>query len=245
VSEDQRRPSEEGRGPRVDTAEVLRDVARSLQAEPDLKHLVAGIVAAVTETVPGAEAAGVSLWEGKVLRTVAATNDVVSLLNAIEHELGEGPCVQAVLEHRSYRIDDMSTDARWPRFASAARSHGMQSMLGFRLFTTGRNLGALDLYSSKLNAFDAEAEVVGELFAAHAAIALLGSTQQADWRAALNSRDLIGMAKGILMHRERITDDQAFTLLVTTSQRAAIKIRDLAVWLVDDANESVVSRTDS
>jgi AmiR/NasT family two-component response regulator len=44
------------------------------------------------------------------------------------------------------------------------------------------------------------------------------------------------MAKGILMHRERITDDQAFTLLLSTAQKANIKIHDLAVWLVDDDN---------
>ena len=111
-------------------------------------------------------------------------------------------------------------------------------MLGYRLFTNGRTLGALDLYSSKLNAFDAEAEVVGELFAAHAAIALIGSTQQAEWQTVLNSRDTIGMAKEILMHRERITDEQAFTLLVSTSQKANIKIHDLAVWLVDETNNT-------
>ena len=87
-----------------------------------------------------------------------------------------------------------------------------------------------------MNAFDAQAEVVGELFAAHAAIALIGSTRQAEWQTELGSRDIIGMAKGILMHRERITDDQAFTLLLSTAQKANIKIHDLAVWLVDDAN---------
>ena len=227
-----------GRAPRVDIAEALRDVARSLQAEPDVPQVVRGIVEAVIDTVPGAEAAAVSLWEGKVLRTVAATSDMASRINAIEHDLDEGPCVQAVLEQRSYRIDDMSTDARWPRFAAAAAAHGMRSMLGYRLFTSGLTLGALDIYSSKVNAFDAQAEVIGELFAAHAAIALVGSTQRADWQAALSSRDLIGMAKGILMHRERISDEQAFALLVATSQRAAIKLYDLAVWLVDDANEA-------
>jgi hypothetical protein len=131
--------------------------------------------------------------------------------------------VQAVVEHRSYRIDDMSTDTRWPRFAAAAHAHGVRSMLGYRLFTSGRTLGALDLYSSKLNAFNAESEVVGELFAAHAAIALIGSTQQAEWKTALNSRDTIGMAKGILMHRERLTEELAFTLLVSASQKANIK----------------------
>ena len=235
-SEDQQRPSDGGRGPLVDVAEALRDVARSLQAEPDLQHVVEGIVAAVTDTVPGAEAAGVSLREGKSLRTVAATSDLVRRLNDIEHELDEGPCMQAVLAQRSYRIDDMSIDARWPRFAEAARADGIGSMVGYRLFTNDRTLGALDLYSSKPNAFDAQAEVVGELFAAHAAIALIGSSQQAEWQTALSSRDLIGVAKGILMNRERITDDQAFALLVTTSQRANLKIRDLAAWLVDDAN---------
>jgi GAF domain-containing protein len=239
MSEDRKKePSESRRGPLVDVAQALSDVARSLEAEPDLQHVVEGIVAAVTETVPGAEQAGVSLREDRILRTVAATGDLARRLNAIEHELDEGPCVQAVLERRSYRIDDMSTDTRWPRFAAAAQAHGVRSMLGYRLFTNGRTLGALDLYSSKLNAFDAEAEVVGELFAAHAAIALIGSTQQAEWQTALNSRDTIGMAKGILMHRERLTDEQAFTLLVATSQKANIKIHDLAVWLVDETNNT-------
>ena len=195
-------------------------------------------MAAVTETVPGAEQAGVSLREGRILRTVAATGDLARRLNAIEHELDEGPCVQAVVEHRSYRIDDMSTDTRWPRFAAAAQAHGVRSMLGYRLFSSGRTLGALDLYSSKLNAFNAESEVVGELFAAHAAIALIGSTQQAEWKTALNSRDTIGMAKGILLHRERLTEELAFTLLVSTSQKANIKIHDLAVWLVDETNDT-------
>jgi GAF domain-containing protein len=234
----QKEPPELGRGPLVDVAQALSDVARSLEAEPDLQHVVEGIVAAVTETVPGAEAAGVSLREGRILRTVAATSDLVERLNAIEHELDEGPCVQAVLKHRSYRIDDMSTDTRWPRFAAAAQAQGIQSMLGYRLFTGARTLGALDLYSSKLNAFDAEAEVVGELFAAHAAIALLGSTQKTEWQTAINSRDSIGMAKGILMHRERLNDEQAFILLVSTSQKANIKIHELATWLVDESNDT-------
>ncbi|MDT5322829.1 MAG: hypothetical protein QOD88_5351 [Mycobacterium sp.] len=232
----QKEPSELGHGPLVDVAQALNDVARSLEAEPDLQRVVEGIVAAVTETVPGAEQAGVSLREGGILRTVAATGDLARRLNAIEHELDEGPCVQA--EHRSYRIDDMSTDTRWPRFAAAAHAHGVRSMLGYRLFTSGRTLGALDLYSSKLNAFNAESEVVGELFAAHAAIALIGSTQQAEWKTALNSRDTIGMAKGILMHCERLTEELAFTLLVSTSQKANIKIHDLAVWLVDETNNT-------
>jgi GAF domain-containing protein len=227
-----------GASPLVDVAEALRDVARSLEAEPDLQHVLEAIVAAATDTVPGAEQAGVSLREGKLLQTVASTSDLTKRINNIEHELDEGPRLQALLDHRSYRIDDMSVDTRWPRFAAAAEAHGVRSMLGYRLFTSGRTLGALDLYSSGPNAFDADSEVVGELLAAHAAIALIGSTQQAQWRRALSSRDTVGMAKGILMQRERITDGKAFNLLASTSQKANIKVHHLAELLVDEANNT-------
>jgi GAF domain-containing protein len=219
-------------------AQALRDVARSLEAEPDLPHVLGAIVASVTDTVPGAEHAGVSLYERKLLQTVASTSDLTKRINNIEHELDEGPCLQALLDHRSYRIDDTSTDTRWPRFAAAAEAHGVRSMLGYKLFTSGRTLGTLDLYSSTPNAFDAESEVVGEVFAAHAAIALLGSTQQAEWQTALNSRDTIGIAKGILMQRERISDVQAFNLLVSTSQNANVKLHNLAAWLIENANNA-------
>ena len=238
MPQEQQRPSESGPSQFVDVAEALRDVARSLEAEPDLQHLLEAIVASATDTVPGAEQAGVSIRENKRLQTVASTSDLTERINNIEHELDEGPCLQALLDHRSYRIDDMSQDTRWPRFAAAAEARGVRSMLGYKLFTSGRNLGTLDLYSSKLNAFDADSEVIGELFAAHAAIALTGSTQQVEFRRALSSRDTIGMAKGILMQRERLTDDQAFKLLVYTSQNANIKIHDLADWLVDNANNT-------
>ena len=238
MPQEQQKPSESGPSPLVDVAQALRDVARSLEAEPDLQHVLEAIVASATDTVPGAEHAGVSLREGKLLQTVASTSDLTERINNIEHDLDEGPCLQALLDHRSYRIDDMSEDTRWPRFAAAAEAHGVRSMLGYKLFTSGRNLGTLDLYSSTRNAFDADSEVIGELFAAHAAIALTGSTQQAEFRRALSSRDTIGIAKGILMQRERLTDDQAFNLLVSTSQKANIKIHDLAVWLVDNVNNA-------
>ena len=238
MAEEALNTSDPASSPLIDIARALTDVARSLEAEPDLRHTVEGIVAAVTDTVSGAEDAGVSLWEGSSLRTVAATSDLVEKVNNLEHKFNEGPCIDALQLRRTYRIDDMSHETRWPTFAATAHDHGIQSMLGYRLFTSNRTLGSLDLYSTQPHAFDAEAEIVGELFAAHAAIAVIGSTQHAEWLTALNSRDTIGMAKGILMHRERLTDEQAFNLLVSTSQRANIKIIDLAVWLVEQANNT-------
>lgn len=219
-------------GDRGDVAAALTAVARSLEAEPDVERTVEGIVDAVAGTIPAADHAAVSMWDAGELRTVATTGELAAKINAVEHQLGEGPCVDAVLAERIYRIDVMARDTRWPRFAAAAHELGIQSMLGYRLFTSERTLGSLDLYASEPNAFDANAELTGELFAAHAAIALVGSTQEADLRYAIGTRDTIGMAKGILMHREKVTAEKAFTMLVAASQHANMKLHDVAAWLV-------------
>lgn len=49
---------------------------------------------------------------------------------------------------------------------------------------------------------------------------------------ALDSRDTIGMAKGILMHAENIGPDEAFQILVNASQHQNLKLRDIAAALV-------------
>ena len=58
---------------------------------------------------------------------------------------------------------------------------------------------------------------------------------------ALQHRDVIGQAKGILMERLHITADQAFEELRVASQRLNRKVRDLAVELADTGEWPVVS----
>jgi len=44
----------------------------------------------------------------------------------------------------------------------------------------------------------------------------------------METRDLIGQAKGILMERYKITGNQAFSLLIRASQNTNMKLRDIA-----------------
>jgi AmiR/NasT family two-component response regulator len=46
------------------------------------------------------------------------------------------------------------------------------------------------------------------------------------------SRALIEQAKGILMERHKIKEDEAFTMLTRASQRTNTKLRDVAAELV-------------
>ncbi len=54
-------------------------------------------------------------------------------------------------------------------------------------------------------------------------------------RTALESRDVIGQAKGILMARQGISADEAFDLLRRASQRSNVKLRDVAAQVVAGA----------
>jgi AmiR/NasT family two-component response regulator len=52
-------------------------------------------------------------------------------------------------------------------------------------------------------------------------------------RKALASRDVIGQAKGILMERFRVKAEEAFHLLVESSQRQNVRVADLSVQVAD------------
>ena len=55
----------------------------------------------------------------------------------------------------------------------------------------------------------------------------------ADLAKAAVSRDVVGMAKGILMERHGIGEDEAFTRLVAMSQHTNVKLREIAENLVE------------
>ncbi|ERN45337.1 RNA binding sensor regulator [Prescottella equi NBRC 101255 = C 7] len=90
----------------------------------------------------------------------------------------DGPCLQAIWEHETVRVDDMAHEDRWPRFAPRAADAGIGSMLAFQLYTTESNLGALNLLSASPHAFDSTSVSVGGSLATHAAIAVIAAQRE-------------------------------------------------------------------
>ena len=220
-------------------AEVFAEVARSLLAQEDVQQTLQRIVDLAVETLDGCDHAGVTFVRGKRFSTPASSSDVPPKVDAIQYETGEGPCLDAIREHEVFRTGDLGRETRWPRFsARAQRETGVTSMLSFRLFVDGDTLGALNLYSKSADAFDDEAQIYGSIFAAHAAVALSSALHDEQMEEALQSRDLIGQAKGILMAREGVDADQAFDMLRRASQRVNKKLRDVAREITESAAKS-------
>jgi GAF domain-containing protein len=223
-----------GRVARNDLAEVLGDLARTLQDEQDVDRLLNDIAVAAVDTVPGAEHAGLMVVEARRnVTTRAATAALVIQVDQAQYRTGQGPCLNAMYEQHTVRLSDMATDSRWPDFSREALASGVRSMLSFQLYVIRDNLGALNLYSSRVAAFTDESEQVGLLFAAHAAVAMAGARRQENLVRALTLRDLFGQAKGILIERHKVTGDQAFGLLVRASQHTNTKLADVAGYLVE------------
>jgi AmiR/NasT family two-component response regulator len=55
---------------------------------------------------------------------------------------------------------------------------------------------------------------------------------------AVDSRDLIGQAKGILMERFKVDDEAAFQMLVKSSQDTNMKLTKVAQWLTTDRSHA-------
>ena len=199
---------------------------------------MAWIVAAAVDTVPGAEYAGVSLLrpDGQII-SQAVSHEAVAAIDVAQATYREGPCVTALWEEHTVSVDDVASEtARWPRFGPAAVEAGVGSMLSFQLFARQNSLGALNLYASAPHRFGDDARVLGGLFAMHAATALGQVQHVGQLHEALTSRDVIGQAKGMLMERFDIDAEQAFAMLVASSQSANMKLLAVARWLTGNSN---------
>jgi GAF domain-containing protein len=214
-------------------AEKLGELARSMQDEKGLEHTLEAIVHAAAETVPGADEASItSVVRRREVQTIAATSPLPRSVDQAQYETGQGPCLSSLYEGQTVRLSDMRSEPRWPEFAARASELGVGSMLAAQLYVEGDNLGALNLHSRQLDAFSNESEQVALMFAAHAAVAFAGAKAEQQMQTAVDSRDIIGQAKGILIERYKIGSHEAFRLLVVASQTTNIKLYDVAEYLV-------------
>jgi GAF domain-containing protein len=213
-------------------ADVLSQTARALTRPRSLNDTLDAITQSAVDTVPGADYAGILIIgpKGKI-ESVARTDQLVVDADRAQQETAEGPCLSAIRKQSTFTIDDMQQEKRWPRFRARALDLGVRSMLSYQLFVSDESLGALNLFSREAHAFDDDSQHVGLLFASHAAIALKGAQREKQLNQTLVTRDLIGQAKGILMERHKLSPDDAFALLVQSSQNANVKITEVAQFV--------------
>ncbi|MEA3215440.1 MAG: hypothetical protein QOJ19_1596 [Acidimicrobiia bacterium] len=97
----------------------------------------------------GVTGAGIMLMSGDVPRGSVCTTDAVSsLIEQLQYELGEGPCVDAYRQDRPVSEPDLAdpVSPRWLAFTGPAVDAGARAVFGFPLHVGAVRLGALNLY---------------------------------------------------------------------------------------------------
>jgi GAF domain-containing protein len=206
-----------------------------MQDEDSAREAMERAVAIATEILPGCDAAGVCVvHRGDRIDTHATSTDDLRHVDALQHEVGEGPCLDALQNFDIVQSDDLSADERWPRWGpEVAARLGLFSIVSYRLYSTGNNLGALNLYGRSRAAFSSDDIHDGVALAAHVGVALAGAQEVDNLEKALGGRTVIGQATGMLMERFELTADRAFGVLIRLSKHKNVKLRQLAEQIVD------------
>jgi GAF domain-containing protein len=189
-----------------------------------------------------ADMAGITMLADGKPSTAVFTDPASPEIDAEQYRTGHGPCLEAWRTQTIIRVDDTSSDRRWPAFCAVAAERGFRSTLSLPLINADEPLGALNLYSGQLDNFVAHDPDRAELWAAAAATVLANATAYHDsrelnenLREALTSRATIDRAVGIVMSGGGRSPADAYQILVRASQRENRKLREIATGIVEAA----------
>ncbi|MCM6773158.1 GAF and ANTAR domain-containing protein [Nocardia sp. CDC159] len=191
-------------------------------------------------TVPGTVGSGITLLDSHGERvTAAATDAVVEQADAVQYRIRQGPCLTAWADRVVVRIDDLNGDRRWPRWAREAAGLGLRSSLSVPLVAGSQALGALKIYADQPNSYGEREEHWLTLFAAQAALLLanMQTAREAErvsdlLTQSLRGREVMAMAKGIVMARDSVDERTAFLKLTETARQHRMTVQRAAERLV-------------
>ncbi|WP_225438248.1 hypothetical protein [Candidatus Frankia nodulisporulans] len=101
----------------IDKVRLDASLARlhhQVPSQVELAKLVSEVVGAVTEIFDLAGAGVLLVDADRALRSIAASDSTGALLERVQEEFGEGPCVESFIVDEIVVSNDITTDDRWP-----------------------------------------------------------------------------------------------------------------------------------
>jgi GAF domain-containing protein len=184
----------------------------------------------------GAQAAGIMLADANSqLRWASASDQRAQTLEDNQEIFAAGPCAQAYTTGKPAVMRDATLERRWGEIALTFVEVQIRSGLSVPVELGGGPVGTLDVYAvdprdwddSEVSALWAYAGVVASLLWAAANAEVNGALVE-QLQTALDSRVLIEQAKGALMERERLDDQEAFAQLRRAARSSGRKLADVA-----------------
>ncbi|MDN3935718.1 GAF and ANTAR domain-containing protein [Arthrobacter sp. YD4] len=243
------RDSEPGTGSTEPKALDLQDLLLETQDVADFLDELACYAAATLSSRKSEVFCGITLLRHGEAGTVASSGEKALMLDELQYQLDEGPCLMASRRQLVVHIPDLASDTTFPDYNYIAMAHGVRSVLAlpFHLPENSARAG-LNLYSETAHALDGGAVERAQTFVAQAAkglrLALLLSEHSRtaeNLKLAMTSRTVIDTAVGIVIAQNRCTQDEAFAMIKAASNHRNIKLRDVAASIVESAGGGKVT----
>jgi signal transduction protein with GAF and PtsI domain len=235
----------------VDGQLVARTVGELRATLPQAGDLLVGLgrVVEATRTVVGVDGTGLTLaHEDGRPRWVAVSDAAMELLEQVQHDFGEGPCLAAFAEDRVVAVEDLRRELVWNRIAAVVGQLQVCGVLSVPVRLADQPVGTLDVYASEPRAWTAaEVEALGALAVVTAELVSTGvelanrEVEVAQLRRALTSRVWIEQAKGVLAATRGVSPDAAFQQLRKRARSSSRKVADLAREVVQDAQRERIA----
>jgi GAF domain-containing protein len=215
------------------------DLALLVLSEQTVPGLLDVVVDMAVTAVTGVDAASVSLvvHDSGRLETRNASSVAVRAADEAQYRYSGGPCVEAIRTGTEVAVP--LPVPRWAAFSAVAGRLGFCSVWSLPLRLGDKTLGALNLYSTAARAGHPRSRPAARALAGQAAVVLANASTLMSARLAnrhllqaLDDRDVVGQAKGILMVRHGVSADRAFDVLRRASQRDGRRLGDVAAEVV-------------
>ncbi len=184
------------------------------------------------------------LTEGGVLRYAVASDERGRLLETMQEQVGEGPCLDAFEQSEPVVAADVTADSRWPSLGQLAGPYHLHGVLGVPVSLEDAPIGTLNVYSTQPHAWD-DTEVEAIQAFGRIVVSVLRTAVEAHVQGriaeqlqyALDHRVVIEQAKGVLMEREGVDPRGAFELLRGRARANRERVVELATRVI--AGESL------
>ncbi len=228
-----------GPPPSVDLGTALNQMAGLVLSRETVDTALELVTTLAATTTAGTLGAAVTIVDEHGKRSRAASNAAVEQADALQYDLDEGPCLTAWRTRQLVRIDDTTTDGRWPRWNDAVDPLGVRSVISAPLLVGEESIGAMKVYCERPMNYGPHDEHVMRLLAGQAAILLANSQSLQTARRlsrqlteALATRDAIARATGVLLAQGATGEQEAFATLAAAARQADRPVQDVARALV-------------
>ncbi len=225
-----------------DVHQALLELGRMRFGELSVEDAIREIVH-TTHTMFDVDGAGLMLADAdQHLRSVAASDDRFRHLEELQIRHQEGPCLDAFETKQLIGAEDLTADRRWPAFCDAALARQVRAVLASPLPYNQDAVGVVAVLSEDRRPWSPEGELALLAFTDLAAL-LVASMMQSEeqtslalqLQGALDSRQVIEQAKGVLMERHGLSPRDAYDQLRSRARSQRRKLGVLSAEVVASA----------